>query len=299
MSRLWSLLQSAYRPSIAYEVSMVFIGSKQSSSTSDSSQSASDQPRIDKIVPSSSPDGAIVAGSSLILYGKKLDGDITKLCLNGDKNLLEPQVVENNRILFNLPQSMYAGHQRIQVVHLPKYKFFDSRQVVSNEKVFALHPTIQVSIDDHSSEIQERNNSANSTETILTVKFNLMIAEKQQVILKLFSTTEKFDKVFILDAPFREYDTDTVKFSIQNIPSGMYLVKSQVDGIENIDMKQAENRVMIQSQSLPSEQEDEQEPIAPQNTMDLVEQLQPLLTDKTNPPYPLPPSSTKGEGEQE
>jgi hypothetical protein len=272
MSRLWSLLQSAYRPSIAYEVSMVFIGSKQSSSTSDCSQSVSDQPRIDRIVPSSSPNGAIVAGSSLILYGKKLDGDITRLCLNGDKNLLEPQVVENNRILFNLPQSIHAGHQRIQVVHLPKYKFFNSRQVVSNEKVFDLHPTIQVFIDEQSSDIPEHNNPANSTETILTVKFNLIIGEKQQVIVKLLSTNEKSDEVFTLDALFREHDTDTVKFSVQNIPSGIYWVKSQVDGIENIDMEQVENRVMIQALSLPSEEKDEHEPIEPQNTMESVNQ---------------------------
>jgi hypothetical protein len=272
MSRLWSLLQSAYRPSVAYEVSMVFIGAKQSSPTPDFSEGISDQPRIDRIVPSSSPNGAIIAGSSLILYGKKLNGDVTRLCLNGDKNLLEPQVVENNRILFSLPQSIYAGHQRIQVVHLPKYKFFNSRQVVSNEKVFALHPTMQVFIEDHSSDLQEQNNPVNSAETILTAKFNLMIGAKQQVILKLFSTTEKSDEVFTLDTPPGEDDTDTVKFSVQNIPSGIYLVKSQVDGIENIDIEKIENRVIIQAQSVPSEEKDEYELIEPQNTMESLNQ---------------------------
>lgn len=269
MSRLWSLLQSAYRPSIAYEVSMVFIGSKQSLLTSDRSQGASNRPRIEKVV--ASTDEAIVAGSSLIIYGKNLSGDVTRLRLNGAENLLEPQIVEDNRLLFNLPEAIYAGHQRIQVVHQPKYKFLNSQQVVSNEKIFALHPTIQVCVDEQSFDSQEQNSPANAVETTLSVQFNPIIGEKQQVILKLFSTKEQPGEVFILDAPSREYDADTVKFSVQNIPSGIYLVKCQVDGVENLlDMHQVENRVMIQARSLSFDNGDERSTIAPQGTMDLV-----------------------------
>ena len=268
MSRLWSLLQSAYRPSIAYEVSMVFIGSKQSLLTSERSQGASNLPRIEKVV--ASTDEAIVAGSSLIIYGKNLSGDVTRLRLNGAENLLEPQIVEDNRLLFNLPEAIYAGHQRIQVVHQPKYKFLNSQQVVSNERIFALHPTIQVSVDEQSFDSQEQNSPANAVETTLSVQFNPIIGEKQQVILKLFSTKEQPGEVFILDAPSRKYDTDTVKFSVQNIPSGIYLVKCQVDGIENLlDMHQVEKQVMIQDR-LSFVDGDERSTIAPPGTIDLV-----------------------------
>jgi hypothetical protein len=144
MSRLWSLLQSAYRPSITYEVSMVFIGSKQSSLALESSQRAPDQPRIERIVSSSSPNGAIIAGSSLILYGKNLSGDVTRLRLNGEENLLEPQIVENNRILFKLPQNLCTGVQQVQVVHQQLYKYHKDNEleVASNEQNFVLHPTI-------------------------------------------------------------------------------------------------------------------------------------------------------------
>jgi Pvc16 N-terminal domain len=148
MSRLWSLLQSSYRPSIAYEVSMVFIGAKKSSLASEPSQGAPDQPRIEKIVPSPSTDGEIFAGSSLILYGKNLSGDVTRLRLNGEENLLEPQIVENNRILFKLPQNLCAGVQQVQVVHQQLYKYHKDCEieVVSNEQNFVLHPTSQSSI---------------------------------------------------------------------------------------------------------------------------------------------------------
>ena len=143
MSRLWSLLQGSYRPSIAYEVSMMFIGSKKSSLAPGSSKGALHQPQIEKIV-ASLTNSEIVAGSSLIIYGKNLSEDITLLRLNGGENLLEPQVVEENRILFKLPQNLHAGVHKVQVVHqqLYKYQNYKDLEVVSNEETFVLHPTI-------------------------------------------------------------------------------------------------------------------------------------------------------------
>jgi hypothetical protein len=143
MSRLWSLLQGSYRPSIAYEISMMFIGSKKSSLASSSSKGGLNQPQIEKIV-ASPTNGEIVAGSSLIIYGNNLSEDITLLRLNGGENLLEPQVVEDNRILFKLPQNLYAGVHKVQVVHqqLYKYQNYKDLEVVSNEETFVLHPTI-------------------------------------------------------------------------------------------------------------------------------------------------------------
>ncbi|MEH1841115.1 MAG: Pvc16 family protein [Nostoc sp.] len=142
MSRLWSLLQGSYRPSIAYEVSMMFIGSKKSSLAPGSSKGALNQPQIEKIV-ASPTNSEIVAGSTLIIYGKNLSADITLLRLNGGENLSEPQIVEDNRILFKLPQNLHAGVQKVQVVHqqLYKYQNYKELEVMSNELTFILHPT--------------------------------------------------------------------------------------------------------------------------------------------------------------
>jgi hypothetical protein len=142
MSRLWSLLHSSYRPSIAYEVSMVFIGSQKSSLAPGSSKRALNQPHINRVIASPSTNGEIVAGSSLIIYGKNLSGDVTRLRLNGGENLLEPQIVEQNRILFKLPQNLQAGVQKVQVVHQQLYKYKNSKdlEVVSNEQTFISHP---------------------------------------------------------------------------------------------------------------------------------------------------------------
>lgn len=143
MSRLWSLLQGSYRPSVAYEVSMVFAGSQKSSLAPGSSQGVSNQPQIEKIV-ASPTNSEIVAGNNLIIYGKNLSADITLLRLNEGENLLEPQIVEDNRILFKLPQNLYAGVHKVQVIHqqLYKYRNYKDLEVVSNEETFVLHPTI-------------------------------------------------------------------------------------------------------------------------------------------------------------
>jgi hypothetical protein len=145
MSRLWSLFKGSYRPSIAYEVSLVFSKSQKSLVESDSNSQVSYQPYINKVTASPSTNGKIVTGSSLIIYGKNLKGDVTRLRLNRGKNLLEPEIVEDNRILFTVPQNLQAGVQKVQVVHQQLYKYQNYREleVLSNEQIFVVRQTIE------------------------------------------------------------------------------------------------------------------------------------------------------------
>ena len=146
MSRMWSLFKGSYRPSIAYEVSMVLSKSQKSLVKSGSNSQMLDRPRINKVSASPATNGEIVADSSLIIYGKNLKGDVTRLRLNGGENLLEPQIVEENRILFKLPQNLQAGVQKVQIVHqqLYKYKNDEDLEVVSNEQTFVLQHSIAI-----------------------------------------------------------------------------------------------------------------------------------------------------------
>jgi hypothetical protein len=147
MSRLWSLLHCAYRPSIAYEVSMVFIGTPTPPLESEVSSSPTVprqhlvEPHIERIVAAPSSLGKIVSGGFLIIYGRNLSGDVTRLRLNQAKTLLEPNIVEDNRILFQLPQQIPTGVQQLQVVHQLRYNFQDGvPDVISNESNFVVYP---------------------------------------------------------------------------------------------------------------------------------------------------------------
>lgn len=144
MSRMWSLFGGSYRPSIAYEVSLILSESKKSLINSSSNSQVLHRPHINKVSASPSANGEIVLGGNLIIYGQNLIGDVTRLRLNGEENLLEPQVVENNRILFKLPQNIQAGVQKVQVVHQQLYKYKNQAlEIVSNEQTFVLHPFIE------------------------------------------------------------------------------------------------------------------------------------------------------------
>ena len=140
MSRMWSLFGGSYRPSIAYKVSMVLNESQKSLVKPGSNSQVLERPLINKVSASPATNGEIIAGSSLIVYGKNLKGDVTRLRLNGEENLLEPQIVEDNRILFKLPQELQAGVQKVQVVHqqLYKCKNDENTEVVSNEQTFVV-----------------------------------------------------------------------------------------------------------------------------------------------------------------
>ena len=141
MSKLWSLFKGSYRPSIAYDVSIVFGKSQKSLDKSDFDPQVLERPHINKVIASPLTNGELVPGCSLIIYGKNLIGDVTRLQLNGEEKLLEPQIVEDNRILFKLPQNLQAGFQKIRVVHQQLYKCKNNRdlEVVSNEQTFVLH----------------------------------------------------------------------------------------------------------------------------------------------------------------
>jgi Pvc16 N-terminal domain len=259
MSRLWSLLQSAYRPSIAYEVSMVFIDSHKYSPESGSgvqvlesgsSLQVLDGPSIDKVTASPSTNSKIIAGSSLIIYGKKLSGDVTQIRLNEGKLLLQPQVIENNRLLFKLPQNLYSGVHQVKVVHQQLYKYHNNHEVVSNDKTFVLHPTIKVFVQKKSFNIQEKLSQGDSEGTDLTVQFNPKVGQQQQVILKLTSTTESNKEVYTFKVPSRNVDENEIKVLITNVPAGSYWVQSEVDGIESCtDMNQIKNIIVLKAKS--------------------------------------------------
>lgn len=250
MSRLWSLLKGSYQPSIVYEVSMVFIGNQKSSPKTHPSLEVLDRPYIEKVIASPLTDGSIVAGSSLLVYGRNLKGDITLLRLNREQPLLEPEIVEDHRLLFKLPQNLQAGVQQVQVIHQPLYKFSNSQEIASNERTFVLHPTITASCKSQGCISQQQNGQTEPEKTILSVEFKPNIGQQQQVSFKLTSANRNYDEVYTFEAPPRESDTDTIQIPIDNVPASKYYIQAQVDGAESLtEMNQTNNAIDVVERS--------------------------------------------------
>lgn len=254
MSRLWSLMHSSYRPSVTYEVSMVFIGRKSSVKANANSSEVLERPYIEKVVASPLTGGSIVAGSSLLVYGRNLEGQITRLRLNREKHLLEPEIVEEHRLLFRLPQNLQAGVQQLQVIHQPLYKFANSQEIASNERTFVLHPTIVASCKSQNRITQEPNDRTELERTILSVEFKPNIGQQQQVTFKLTSANGNYDEVYTFEAPPRESDTDTIHIPIDNVPASNYWVQAQVDGSESLtEMNQTDNVIHVMERAKSSD----------------------------------------------
>ncbi|MHC5720765.1 MAG: DUF4255 domain-containing protein, partial [Nostoc sp.] len=113
---LWSSLQTHYRPSAGYQASMVLISSRNLKPSAEVMPFS--EPIIEQVITPTGADNIIVAGSTLIIRGNQLRGDITRIRLGGMDKLIEVQVVQETQMSVTLPPNLYPGVQSLQVIHL-------------------------------------------------------------------------------------------------------------------------------------------------------------------------------------
>ncbi len=220
-SKLWSSLQTPYRPSAAYEASMVLINSRNSQKSVDSDIEPFLEPVIEQITPPCEP------GKALIIRGQRLRSDITRVRLQGLEKLLEPQAFHDTHISVLLPANLQAGIYGVQVVHLKMPVFgMLHQEVASNVVAFVLHPTITAIAN-----IQGQGSDSRSVE--ITLYFNPKVGKTQQVILLLNEVSNYANKRYSFAAASRTDDTDSITIPVENIQPGTYFVRVQVDGAES------------------------------------------------------------------
>jgi Pvc16 N-terminal domain len=218
-SKLWSSLQTPYRPSAAYQASMVCINSYDAKSSGTCLQSFH-EPIIEQIT-ALETDNKILAGGTLIIRGKQLRSDITRIRIDGMEKLIEPQTVQDMQISLPVPASLYAGIHTVQIVHLMMGTPGQTRrEIASNVAAFVLHPTIAAAVD----KIQNIE---------ITVKFNPKVGQAQRVVLLLNQVSKDADFAYTLPLDSRTEDTDSITIPVKNIKAGNYLVRVQVDGAES------------------------------------------------------------------
>lgn len=239
LSKLWSVFfQTPYRLSVAYIGTVVLIESE------DAPQSALpvrernlyampfQQPVIEQVLPAEGADKPIVAESTLVIRGKKLRGDITRLKINGIE--ITPGSISETKITIPLswvPSSLLAGVHGLKVVHkmLMGTPPVPHNGVESNLTGFVLHPTITGEIT--VSNIGGAGNDPRSAD--LTIKVKPAVGKGQRVVLLLneISSGEAVSYIFV-DESSRD-DTDTVKIPLSGVKAADYLVRIQVDGAQS------------------------------------------------------------------
>lgn len=224
-SKLWSALQTHYRPSAAYQASMVLIESRSSNKLVDPHAMPFPQPIVEQVIAPAGTGNLIVAGSMLVIRGKRLRGDVTRIRLGGIEKLLVPQDVQETQITLPLPPNLYAGLQSVQVVHtIMGTTTMSHHQVESNVAAFVLHPALAVEVE----RVQSSSNDLRSAE--IEVKISPKVGKAQRVVLLLNEVSSGGAIAYSFAASSRTDDTDSIAIPVKDVKAGTYLVRVQVDG---------------------------------------------------------------------
>ncbi|MEC4819983.1 MAG: DUF4255 domain-containing protein, partial [Scytonema sp. PMC 1069.18] len=226
-SKIWSALQTHYRPSATYQVSMVLI-EKSSGQFESFDIVPFTQPHIDSVIVPGNLEQPIIVGSRLLIRGKRLRGDITKIRLGSIEKTLQPSDAKDTQATLVIPPDLYAGVQGIQVIHQTIGNAGKTYDIVeSNIVPFVLHPIITVS----AARVQSSKEDFRSAE--ISVKFNPKVGYRQKLILLLHKISNGEPTVYSFPVEPRAEDTDAIAVPVKNVKPGTYLVRVQVDGAES------------------------------------------------------------------
>jgi hypothetical protein len=272
VSKLWSAFHARYRPTAAYQASVVLIESRRPTRAALPVRARKiyvvpfRQPVIEQLMSQESAGAPVVlnqpilAGHNLILTGRQLRGDDTLVNVGGVEVAPPPAAVEDTRITIELPLELRAGVQGAQVVQrtLMGSPPVPHLGVMSNVAAFVLRPrivslaaTITASSADglHSGAIE--------------VEVEPAVGERQRVLLLLNEQDPAAGSeplAYSFNAPFGyelsppsspPEETNNLSIPFREVRGGTYLVRVQVDGAESPLTEDAAGRYVAPQVTIP------------------------------------------------
>ena len=242
LSKIWSVFfQTPYVLSFACQGGAVLIeGNKQSGRAlpvrNVQFYTTPSQPMVDQVISEAGGNQPIVADSTLMIRGRRLQADLVQVRIGEAR--VTPQEVSEKEIrldLSSLPpeeaQSLRAGVQQLWVLHpiMKLTPFEPDRAVASNVMPFVLCPQIVAEPDVW--DLWKNSDDLYSAE--LRVVVDLTVGSEQRVLLFLNERSSNNSVGYIFAAKPRDEDTDAVVFPILDAIAGEYLVRVQIDGAES------------------------------------------------------------------
>ncbi|MEG4443416.1 DUF4255 domain-containing protein [Microcoleus sp. AT9_B5] len=242
LSKIWSVFfQTPYMLSFACQGGAVLIeGNRQSGRAlpvkSVQFYTTPNQPMIDQAVSEAGANQPIVAGSILMMRGKRLQADRVQVRIGEAR--VTPQDVSEKELRLNLSllaeeekQSLRAGVQQLCVLH-PIVKLTPTdpdRAIASNVLPFVLCPQIVGKPE----VLDLWGNEDDLYGAEFQVQLDLTIGRDQRVLLFLNERSNNNPVGYIFTAKPRDEPLDTVMFPILDVKGGEYLVRVQIDGAES------------------------------------------------------------------
>ena len=250
-SKLWSAFQTNYRPSVVYHVSVVLIESRHSTVSAlpvrervfysmPASQPVIEQVKLE-LEEGNNGLEPITVGSTVVISGKQLLADITKIRLGEIEIIPLPQDTTETEIKFEietggpLTNDLRAGIQGVQVIHEIQMGTPPTNRPgpESNVSPFVLHPTITPSVSNVDS---TTSNSHTLYSADITVIFDPLVGRTQRVIMMLNEFNPPDDRParsYSFYASSRDHDVNSIVIHVTDIETGEYLVRVQVDGAQS------------------------------------------------------------------
>ena len=238
-SKIWSALQTHYRPSATYQASMVLIESDSTDEKSEGFEAIPPEPNIEQVTaPFSESEQKIVVSSTLILRGRQLQGDITKVRLGNIDKLFVPFDIQSGQVSLLVPPDLQAGVQSIQLVHQKIARTEDANNLVeSNVAAFVLHPKINA-VETRYIASPQQGDEENLRSGEITIKLTPRVSPEQRGILHLNEISNenktKNLKAYSFPVPPRAQNTDTLVIPIKDVNCGTYLVRVSIDGAKSV-----------------------------------------------------------------
>jgi hypothetical protein len=231
ISNLWAAFGAHYRPTAAYEVSVVLI--EGSRTTRPALPVRLRQlfalPLRDPQVESVTADNGkpIVSTSTIVVEGERLLHDPMELLVGGLPATISDK--SDTRLVAALPAGLRAGVQSVQVKHQLDFQTPNEphRGFESNLVAFVLHPVFGgLSLSPAPSGVAPYTGSA-------TLAVTPVPARQQRIVLLLNRTSPAVPSSYAFTAERRASDAAPVVVPLEDLARGEYFVRVQVDGAES------------------------------------------------------------------
>jgi Pvc16 N-terminal domain/IPT/TIG domain len=229
LSKLWSVFfQTPYALSVAYQASVVLIeGTEQPRAALPVRERTITvlpfrAPEITEILSALGSGLPVLPESTLVIRGRNLRGDVTRVVIGGNELTPQAQDLSDNEIKIVLPPNLRAGINSVQVVQKlmlgappAEHSGFES-----NVAAFVLSPTIN-SID-------------TTVPGSITIELDPTLGASQRVVL-LLNKNAPAGTNYTFPAELPPGNPPDVKFPllVSPIESGPYFARVQVDGAES------------------------------------------------------------------
>ncbi len=258
LSKLWSVFfQTTYNLSLAFQASVVIIDGTEVSTPALPVQSRNvyvrpfQQPIIEQVLSQKSPadeilpNQPIVVGDTIVLAGRQLRGDVTRIRL-GESEITPAEVSDTQiKFLLDMPpfaaQSLRAGVQALQVIQPLMMGTPETEHggYESNVAAFVVRPTLTASISPVSNHLVD---GVTLCTDDITLNFSPRVGVRQRVALLL----NEFDppltrpaRAYRFDVPFTpsnpaDASVASIVTQVAEVAAGDYLIRVQVDGAESL-----------------------------------------------------------------